>query len=261
MKTKNENAKRFSHLREFENAVLKSIPSWVFDENLQDGVIGNKNLPKIMDESFRKIFPKVGILTDEYSSIRQDWQNFYLDNFSWAVDFSQVIIPIKPTKGDYRLIFIAVVEGMMLNMVLKRSSVLFKIRACDNRGLYFSKKIKDLDSVVVRNTRTASDHYAIWVRNSIAPDQEFLGKWSEEVDSSMKIGITLLERLIFGIKYFLETGSHLDPKYVTLCSGSSDVDYAEPSVFYSKSKGEVKVGWFNFRDNKSICGIRSVISL
>ncbi len=55
-----ENVGKFAkHTTEANNAILKAIPSWVYEEDMQNEIIGNKDLPKIMEEMFRKIFPKV----------------------------------------------------------------------------------------------------------------------------------------------------------------------------------------------------------
>lgn len=54
-----ENVGKFAkHTTETNSAILKAIPAWVYEEDMQKGIIGNKDLPKIMEEMFRKIFQK-----------------------------------------------------------------------------------------------------------------------------------------------------------------------------------------------------------
>jgi len=180
----------------------------------------------------------------DYSSA--EWQEFYKDHFGLIVDFSQVPIPKNPGKG-YRLIFIA--KGMTMNKAFARCKELF------DAGAYRD----DLDKAIPTNARTAKEHYAVWVRDGIEPDAEHLGRSTRQADPDMKIGITLLERIIFEIKYFSETGKHLDVKGVTFCSGSRFADGYVPYAYWSGS--EFRIFWCSLGDSNSDCGVRSAVSL
>jgi len=195
----------------------------------------------------KKKLREVFSIVDEYASIRKEWQKFYKNHFGWDVDFSQVIIPQMPTLGKWRLLFIP--KGMTLNFAFKICEKLFKS----------SKYYDDLDKNVVTNLRNTSNHYAVWVRDEVEPDVEFLGKSTRQADSDMKIGITLLERIIFEVKYFTETGNHLDIKGATFCSGSHYSDGSVPSAYLS-SDGEFEVP-YHLGYSGSECGIRSAFSL
>lgn len=195
----------------------------------------------------KKKLREVFSITDEFSEIRDEWQKFYKIHFNWDVDFSQVIIPPKPS-GKWRLIFIP--KGMNFNLAFSICEKLFKIW----------KYTENLNQSITKNIRNTDSHYVVWVRDEVEPDQEFLGKSTRQADPDMKIGITLLERIIFEIKYFTETGNHLDINGITFCSGSSnaigDISRADLD---STGKFGVHLGSQNYCNSKS--GIRSVVSL
>lgn len=196
----------------------------------------------------KKKLREVFSITDEFSEIREEWQKFYKTHFNWDVDFSQVLIPIKPTDGKWRLIFIA--QGMTLNFAFKTCEKLF------SSWKYYD----DLDKAISKNVRNTENHYAVWVRDEVEPDQEFLGKSTREADPDMKIGITLLERIIFEIKHFTETGKHLDVKGLTFCSGSRYSDGGVPNAGLLNDGG-FRVLCSGLGRSFSDYGIRSAVSL
>ncbi len=96
-------------------------------------------------------------------------------------------------------------------------------------------------------------------KTRVEPDQEFLGKSTKEADPEMKTGITLLERIIFEIKYFIETGNHLDIKGLTFCSGSRYSDGGVPGAIWYSDR--FKVRWYDLAGSGSSCGVRSAVRL
>ena len=154
---------------------------------------------------------------EEFANMRLDWQAFYKKRYGWDVDFSQVLIPAR-TSLAHRLEIIA------------------KELTCDKvyDSWPFSKwKYVDgsLDAAVPTNARSsANGHYAIWILDGVEPDAEFLGKSTEVADPKIKVGMTLLERLLLEDKYFDETGKHLDIVGGTFCGGSRDSDGGVPCV-------------------------------
>lgn len=195
----------------------------------------------------KKKLHEVFSIVDEFSDIREEWQKFYKMHFSWDVDFRGVIIPTMPTDGKWRLLFIA--KGMTINKAFDQCKALFESWRYSD----------DLDKAIPTNARNASDHYAVWVRDGAEPDTEYLGKSTQQTDPDMKIGITILERIIFEIKYFLETGNHLDIKGVTFCSGSRDSDGGVPCARWDGGKFEVD--WCRLGSSGSRDGIRSAVRL
>lgn len=196
----------------------------------------------------RKKLREVFSIVDEFVDIREEWQKFYKTHFNWDVDFSQVIIPVKPIDGKWRPLFIA--KGMTLNFAFKICEKLF------SSWKYYD----DLDKAISKNIRNADSHYAVWVRDEVEPDVEFLGKSTREADPEIKIGITLLERIIFEIKYFTETGKHLDIKGLTFCSGSRSSGGLVPCAYLS-SGGRFRVSCDGLAGSSSGYGIRSAVAL
>lgn len=191
---------------------------------------------------------EVFAVMDEYVTLREGWQKFYKEHFKWDVDFSRVIIPPKPAIGSWRLLIIA--QGMTLNKMFARMEQLFKCwKYADN-----------LDTAVSTNVRTTASHYAVWVRDGVEPDAEFLGKSVREADPDMKIGMTLLERTTLGVKYFAETNKHLDIKGLTFCSGSLDSDGDVPYMFWSPIDDHVFVRWCYVDDSDGSHGVRQAVS-
>lgn len=201
--------------------------------------LDHKNLLK---KKLREVFS----ITDEFFDVREDWKNFYKTNFNWDVDFSLVLIPNRP-EGNFRLLFIA--KGMTMNRAFDRCKALFKSWRYND----------DLDTAIPKNIRTASEHYAVWVRDGVEPDVEHLGKSTNQVDPDMKIGVTVLERVILELKYFSETGNHLDIKGVTFCSGSRYSGGGVPRAYWYGDK--FKVNWCSLDYSDSVDGVRSVVSL
>jgi hypothetical protein len=238
--SKNPSFKYFEKLGLLAGFVIEFLAK-VLNSTQVDYWLGHKT-------ELRKKLRELFSITDEFSEIREEWQKFYKAHFNWDVDFSQVLIPIKPTDGKWRLLFIA--KGMTLN---------FAFKTCEK--LFTSWKYHDdLDKAISKNIRNTDSHYAIWVHDEIEPDTEFLGKSTRQADPDMKIGITLLERIIFEIKYFTETGKHLDVKGLTFCSGSRGSDGNVPFaclltvVFFGVSYNSLD------RSNSGF-GIRSAVSL
>ena len=187
-------------------------------------------------------------ITDEYGDIRRQWEQFYKNQFGWDMDFSLVLIPTRPEVGSWRLLFIA--KGLTMNRGFEQCKKLFKSWRYND----------DLDKAIPINARNANENYAVWVRDGIEPDAEHLGKSTRQVDPDMKIGITVLERIIFEIKYFLETGSRLDTKGVTFCSGSRFSGGIVPSCYWSPASGKFRVDWYNLDVSNSGSGVRSAVS-
>ncbi len=185
-------------------------------------------------------------LTDEFTEVRHDWEAYYLKAFKWTLDFSEVIIPQKP-EGDWRLIFVA--KGLTCDKVYTAWTF--------PKWKYTGDE--SIDVVVPTNVRTASEHYAVWVSFGVEPDVEFLGKLTTQVDPDMKIGMTLLERMVLEGKYFDETGQHLDVVGATFCSGSRFVGGVVPRVRLLHVGG-VGVFWGHVSRSDPYDGVRRAVS-
>lgn len=188
-----------------------------------------KNKSTILRQKLAEVFQIALLVVGVDMQVAEEWQKFYKDHFGLDVDFSEVSIPTKPTEGSWRLLFIP--TGLALNTTLATMRELFKV--C----VY----IEDPDKNVSNSTRTSVKSYAIWVWDGLEPDERYLGKSTRWADMAGTIGMTLLERLVMGTKYFTLTGKHLDEKGVTLCTGSRSADGYVPRVCWDPDPSMVSV--------------------
>ena len=197
---------------------------------------------KEMHKALRATFQ---IPDDQFTQIRDDWQAFYQKRYNWVVDFSQVAIPQQPS-ASYRLLIVA--KGLICDKVY---------------GAWPFPKWKYLDMLdvaVPKNIRTSTNgHYAVWVLDGVEPDAEFLGKSTQVADPEMKVGLTLLERILLEDKYFDETGKHLDVIGGTLCGGSRGSGGGVPYVRLGHF-GKVDVSWLGLSDSDPCYGARRAVS-
>jgi hypothetical protein len=185
-----------------------------------------------------------------YAAEKEYWRKFYQKYFGLNLNFSITRIPLCPQDGSsYKLLIIA--QGLMLNHVYKAMSKAFKCW----------KYADDLEASVTKNARDTKNAYAIWVLDSVEPDENYLGRSTNEVDPDMTIGVTLLERMIHEIAYFDETGKHLDIKGVTFCSGSRNSDGRVPGVGWDSEDRKVFVYWCFLDFCVAKYGVRSAVSM
>lgn len=162
------------------------------------------------------------------SELLTNWQNFYVDVFGLNPDFSNLRIPEK-REGFDRLIVIA--QGMTPNKLYAKCVELFPSwRYTDNLDLIISDRKADHD-------------YAIWVRDRVEADEELKNKSANTLKEDGVVAITLEERLLYELKFFEETGKHLDISNWTLCAGSRDPNGNVPSVCWSSVYGNLYVDW------------------
>ncbi|TSC67880.1 MAG: Uncharacterized protein G01um101472_293 [Parcubacteria group bacterium Gr01-1014_72] len=139
----------------------------------------------------------------------------------------EVTIPAHQ-EGLDRLIVVP--KGMMPQKAFDLCTVRFN-------GKTWKYVSQSLDKAVPTNDRTAeSGSYAIWIRDRVEADEELKNLSADMLTEQSVKGITLLERLLYEIKYHAETGKHLDLKNWTLCSGSRVSDGYVPSVYWNDGK-------------------------
>jgi len=230
--------KKIGILSGFITEVVIAIFSQMTDAQLQY-YIGKK-------ESIRRQLQDMFNQTDLHTEARESWRKFYQKYFSLDVNVADVRIPDMPAKGEWQLLIIA--RGLTLNQVYDRMSKAFKCW----------KYADDLDASVTKNSRDTKETYAIWVRVGVEPDEKYLGKSANQADPDMKIGMTLLERMLLEVAYFDETGKHLDVAGWTLCVGSRDADGYVPSV--GLFGGWVYVDWYGPDYSGARYGLREAVS-
>lgn len=96
-----------------------------------------------------------------------------------------------------------------------------------------------------------------YFKANIEADEENAGKSANELKD--KPGITLRERIILELQYFLDTGNHLDIYNITLCSGSRFSVGVVPDAFWGD--GKFCVRWNDPDDRDECLRSRLAVSL
>jgi hypothetical protein len=138
--------------------------------------------------------------------------------FGWELNTPGIIIP-KRQKGIDRLLIIG--DQFTEINVFETCESLFRSR--------WSYGFNDFEELILKNERDPKNGtYAVWFRDSVEPDKKLMGSSVEDIGLLIKKTgsktITLLERMLFELMYYEETGNHLDIKNWTVCSGSSYLD-------------------------------------
>ncbi|MDO8564554.1 MAG: hypothetical protein Q7R88_01015 [bacterium] len=207
-------------MRDIYGLAIQAVPTDLSFEVAQR-VIGSKSE---FIAQVRGLFPDPETIRDPL----KQWEVLYREEFGETHDFSGLRIPEKQ-KGFGRLIIVA--KGLTMNGVYD---------ACVKRFPCW-RYADDLDGNVPTNDRTPTEHYAIWVRDRVEADEELKNLSADDLAARNIKGVTLLERMLHELKYFLETWKHLDIQNVTLCSGSRNADGCVPSAGWGG--GEFGVGW------------------
>ncbi len=178
-----------------------------------------------------------------------DWVNFYKEIFGLDLDFSEIAIPEHRPNFD-RLLVIA--QGMTPQRLFDKCKELFP-----------SWKYTDSNfDEVIKSARTSQDgYYAVWVRDRVEADEENRNLSADDLKERGAAEITFEERALYELKFFKETGEHLDKANWTLCAGSRNAYGFVPSVYWSSDNREVNVFWYSPGDRSDNLRSRSVVSL
>ncbi len=185
-------------LNEIYSLLPKGVPTDISFETANT-IIGNKGA---FIQKVAGLFPDPAILTDQV----KQWENFYREVLGITADFSQVKLPERK-EGFNRLII--VVNGLTHDQVYDACAKCFKCWRYSD----------DLDVSVTENDRDPNRDgtYAIWVRDVVEADEGLKNLSANNLKKQKTKGVTLTERMLHELKYFLETGKHLDIENVTLC--------------------------------------------
>lgn len=185
---------------------------------------------------------------DDFIDLIVDWQNFYREVFQQEVNLSGIIIP-KRKKGFDRLLVL--IPGMTPRRLFDKCKELFHVWVWTN---------DDLDKIVVSDRTAQNGAYAVWVRDRVEADSEHKNKSASNLKQKKISGITLEERFIYELKYFKETGKHLDIDNVTLCSGSRYYDGYVPGVYWDSYDDKLLVFWYGLDIAFDYLRAREVVS-
>lgn len=136
------------------------------------------------------------------------------------------------------------------------------VKALRDLGVNVYLYTDDLDKNVPTNDRdpVKNGDYLVKFLKTIEADPELKNKSAETLANEKVKGITLLERLLLELGYFLATGNHLDIENITLCTGSRYSGGSVPSVYWSAGNRWVFVYWYLVSYSFDSLRARAVVS-
>jgi hypothetical protein len=182
----------------------------------------------------------------------EEWVQFYRGLFDLDVHYSQIRIPLLRRSGFHRLIVVA--QGLTLKRIIEVARKDFPVE-CEVSGRYFSHD---------QETRGTHDRlpivsYGVWVRDKVDPDEEYINVRPGVLERRGVHGITLLEHLLFHLKYFRETGNFLDRNdRQTVCTGSRDSESHLVAVSVNKSRRDGRCHGLGLGFNSGPYSVREV---
>lgn len=145
-----------------------------------------------------------------------EWERFYLKRFSHTVDLAGLHVPPKP---DYPCCAVVIIPGITNNIVFDACTKAFKTWR-------YASDLNTIADIVAR----PQGPYVVWVRDTVEADPDMANKSANDIVAAGINTLTLKERMVLELKYFDETGKHLDIENWTLCTGSRDSDGGVPSA-------------------------------
>ncbi len=175
-----------------------------------------------------------------------DWKKVY-ELLGVKADFNNEDV------NDPNFWVVPVFRGVTSNMVVNALRAL---------GVKFYLYAEDLDGIVTKNDRDSEKDgpYRVKFQKTVEADEALKDKSANTLVEEDVKGITLLERLLLELGYFLATGNHLDEKNVTLCTGSRYSDGYVPYVDWGTAYRGVYVDWSRPSDSSSRLRARAVVS-
>ena len=201
-------------IKELASALVEAIPSNIAADKAQYWIGKKKKLAK----EVRNIL----FGSNSNSELILDWQNFWKGIDGKEHNFSNIVIPEKPSEGNWRLLVIA---DLALETLYAKCKEMFPCWRWTE---------DNFDKIVIYNERDAKNGpYSIWVRDEVEADEKYKNLSANQIKGMNIKTETLVERLIHELKYFQETGKHLDIKNITLCTGSRYSDGNVPYVCWN----------------------------
>ena len=211
---------------EFQAAVLRQLPR---PEDAESTVFEGwtKNQDALKSALAMALLPSVSNLSDDI-----DWQKAY-KVLGLEVEYAE-FTKAGGVKEDPNLWVVPVVKGVTCNKV---------VATLRNLKVNVYTYVDDLDNGVPTNDRDLSNSsYAISFARAVEADEANKNLSANMLKKRDHKGITLLERLLLELGYFMATGKHLDERNATLCTGSRNSDGYIPYVYWSSVYRLVSVG-------------------
>jgi hypothetical protein len=237
-----------SQRQEFLSVLVRNAPVDEMPEDVLQGWIQNpKGLQRVLREA---LVPPQGQVIAEKQTL--DWAKAY-EALGMNAEYNSKIASLTISE-ESGLWTIPVIKDVTCNKV---------VQALRDTGCQVWLYADDMDKEVVENDRdpNSDSSYAVSVRATVEADEEQANKSANQLAKEGHKGITLLERLLLELAYFLTTGKHLDVKKVTLCSGSRRSDGRVPGVFWNSDYRGVFVYCCSPGYRRGALRSRSVVSL
>ncbi len=195
----------------------------------------NDLLDKLCSDSWREWFYAL----KRFLRKENPWGDV-LPDLDWGKTYEELGAPFDPSilpPVDPTQWHIPVLPGVTSNKV---------VEALRRLDVKVSLYVEDLDANVPVNDRVPQEKpYVVSVRRRVEADEENKNLSANDLKEQKILGITLPERLLLELAYYLTTGQHLDVECWTLCSGSRNSDGSVPSVHWRSSHRKVYVDWFH----------------
>ena len=219
-----------SQLKELTSEVVKAVPDNMSRSIYDEWMKNRRSLRRGIRELLLPPENQVPVIDANplIGQFAEEWEKHYCDEYELKMDFSAVRVPIQ-RPGFGWLMFVA--QGLACNQVYTKCESLFPCW----------RYTEDLNaSVQGRNDREPTDHYAIWLRDRVEPDEELKGFSANQLAALGFSGNTLLEGLVLEPWHFKRTnGEHLNTANWNLCSGSRGSDGCVPCVRWSGGRFRV----------------------
>ena len=163
----------------------------------------------------------------QQAKLLKEWDDFYSSVFDINFDKKRLKGFLLPRpRLDYKELML-IPEGLTLGEAFDVCTEYFPIYTQYN----------NLDEQVCNNDRDCQFAYAIRFNESQEPHDKAIRLLSPvKLRRNHCLSMTLLERLIYGLKFFIDTGSHLDLKNITVCAGSRDSCGEVPFIYTYNEK-------------------------
>jgi len=209
-----------------------------FWRQVDDGSINGLNLQAFLDHKDPSGLDTVVI----------DWKKVYQAlGMKDRLEEANIFIEPDPSFWD-----VYVVNSVTPNEVVK---------ALRDLGVTVDLYTNNLDTDVPTNDCSpANGSYRVRFKKTVEADPELADKSAKVLEKEGVKGITLLERLLLELGYFLATGNHLDVDNITLCSGSRNSGGDVPRVYWLTVRRGVHVGWCRVSYSHPVLRSRAVVS-
>lgn len=199
---------------------------WKLETSARELVLEGKRDAEVLSELLQKF-----VFGTDFN-----WAKVY-EVLGMSKEYSE-FVKAHEAKANPDLWIIPVLKGVTCNKV---------VQVLRGLNVKFNLYADDLDKAVPENDRDPNrdDSYLIGFAKNVEADEENKSKSANKLAEGNHKGITLLERLMLELAYFLATKQHLDVKNITLCTGSRDSDGYVPRVYWDADHAGVFVDWYS----------------